>query len=228
MKWVTLLAAGLMLAGCNKAPDATTATTPADQKDKITGVAPEVNAKAEVPVNKTKAEQTVTVPAGTTIRVRTDSTISSKSAQTGDEFTGILSEALKVDGKVIAPRGAAVTGAVAESDEGGRVKGVASLSLRLTKVTIDGKAVPVQSGIVVKNAPATKKKDAVKVGIGAGVGAIVGAIAGGGKGAAVGAAAGGAAGTGVVLATHGDPAVVGAESLLTFRLSAPVSVKVAE
>lgn len=223
MKWVTLLAAGLMLAGCNKAPEAEKTT------DLVTGVkaAPE-NAKMESPVAPAKAEQTVTLPAGTAIRVRTDSAISSKTAQTGDTFTGILSEALKVDTKVIAPRGAAVTGVVAESDEGGRVKGVASLSLRLTKVSIDGKAVPVQSGIVVKNAPATKKKDAVKVGIGAGVGAIVGAIAGGGKGAAVGAAAGGAAGTGVVLATHGEPAVVGAESLLTFRLSAPVSVKVAE
>lgn len=223
MKWVTLAAAGLMLAGCSKAPEtaANPATAPGSEV-KVTGVAPEP-AKVIVPVKKT-----VSVPSGTAIKIRTDSAISTKSAQTGDEFTGILSEALKVDGKEVAPRGAAVKGVVANSDDGGRVKGVASLSLRLKTISIDGTAVPVETGLVVKNAPATKKKDAIKVGIGAGVGAVVGAIAGGGKGAAVGAATGGAAGTGVVLATHGDPAVVGAESLLTFRLAAPVSVKVTD
>ena len=104
------------------------------------------------------------------------------------------------------------------------MKGVASLTLRLTKITVEGKAVPVETGVFVKNAPTTKKKDAIKVGIGAGVGAVVGAIAGGGKGAAVGAATGGAAGTGVVLATHGDPAVGEAERLITFKLKAPVDV----
>lgn len=228
MKWVTLIAAGLMLAGCNKAPETAATATPENATSapatelKVTGVAPEP-AKVVVPVRKS-----VSIPSGTAVKIRTDSAISTKSAQTGDEFTGILSEPLKVEGKQIAPRGAAVTGAVANSDDGGRVKGVASLSLRLKTISIDGKAVPVETGLVVKNAPATKKKDAIKVGIGAGVGAVVGAIAGGGKGAAVGAATGGAAGTGVVLATHGDPAVVGAESLLTFRLAAPVSVTVAD
>jgi hypothetical protein len=62
------------------------------------------------------------------------------------------------------------------------------------------------------------------VGIGAGVGAAIGAIAGGGKGAAIGAGAGGAAGTGTVLATRGDPAVLPSESLITFKLQAPVTV----
>ena len=43
--------------------------------------------------------------------------------------------------------------------------------------------------------------------------------------AAIGAGAGGAAGTGVVLATRGKPAVVAAESVITFRLNAPVTVE---
>jgi hypothetical protein len=200
MKWITLAAMGLVLAGCGQQP----ATT-----DKVTDVkaAPEP-AKVETPVKPATA---VTLASGTAIKIRTDSTISTKSAQTGDTFTAILAEPLKVDGQIVAPRGAAVTGLVAEADDGGRVKGVASLSLRLSKITIDGKAVPVDTGVFVKNAPATKKKDAIKVGIGAG--------------AAVGAATGGAAGTGVVLATHGDPAVVAAESLITFKLTTPVDVK---
>ncbi|MFM2123890.1 MAG: hypothetical protein RL328_341 [Acidobacteriota bacterium] len=214
MKWITLAAMGLVLAGCGQ--QAASTDKAADEK-----AAPEP-AKVVTPVKPAKV---ITLASGTAIKIRTDSAISTKSAQTGDPFTGVLSEALKVDGEEVAPKGAAVTGLVAEADEGGRVKGVASLSLRLTKISIDGKAVPVDTGVFVKNAPATKKKDAIKVGIGAGVGAVVGAIAGGGKGAAVGAATGGAAGTGVVLATHGDPAVVDAESLITFKLKAPVEVK---
>ena len=58
-----------------------------------------------------------------------------------------------------------------------------------------------------------------------GIGAAIGAIAGGGKGAAIGAGAGGGAGTAVVLSTHGDAAVVPAESVIQFRLEQPITVK---
>ncbi len=75
-----------------------------------------------------------------------------------------------------------------------------------------------------RQAKSTKGKDAKKIGIGAGVGAAIGAIAGGGKGAAIGAGVGGGAGTGAVLATHGDPAVIGAESRLSFTLREPVTI----
>jgi hypothetical protein len=129
-------------------------------------------------------------------------------------------------GEVVLPKGAHIEGVVADSDEGGRVKGVASISLKLTSVAVGGRQVPVASSTYVKDAPATKKKDSLKVGIGAGIGAAIGAIAGGGKGAAIGAASGGAAGTGLVLATHGDPAVVPAESIISFRLAAPLEVTV--
>jgi hypothetical protein len=137
-----------------------------------------------------------------------------------------LAEPLLVDGKTILAKGAEVEGVVAESDDGGRVKGVASISLRLTSIEVGGKQIPMKSSLYVKAAPATKKKDAVKVGIGAGIGAAIGAIAGGGKGAAIGAASGAGAGTGVVLATHGDPAEVPAESIISFRLAGPLEVAV--
>jgi hypothetical protein len=44
------------------------------------------------------------------------------------------------------------------------------------------------------------------------------------KGGAIGAGVGSAAGTGVVLTTHGDPAVVPGESRLAFKLRGPVTV----
>ncbi len=170
---------------------------------------------------------TATLPSGTSIKVRTTTAISTKTFNDGATFTATLAEPLMVDGKQIAPKGAEVGGVVVRSDEGGRVKGVASLTVRLARLSVGGEEVPIETSTLAKTAPATKKKDAEKIGIGAGIGAAIGAIAGGGKGAAIGAASGAGAGTGVVLATHGEPAVIGAESLLTFRLTSPVTVKLA-
>lgn len=167
-----------------------------------------------------------TLEAGTPIRVRTTSTISTKSYQSGETFAATLAEPLVVEDKVIAPRGAGVLGRVVNADPGGRVKGTASITLTLVKFeTGDGDEIAIDTNNVGRQARATKKKDATKIGIGAGIGAAIGAIAGGGKGAAIGAASGGGAGTGLVMATRGEPAVVPAESLLTFRTQAPIEVR---
>lgn len=109
---------------------------------------------------------------------------------------------------------------VVESDDGGRVKGRARLALRVTGIN----GLDARTGVYAVQARATKKKDAARIGVGSGLGAAIGAIAGGGKGAAIGAAAGGGAGTGVVLATRGEPAIIPAESILTFKLTDPIRV----
>jgi hypothetical protein len=169
--------------------------------------------------------RTFTLSSGRVISVYTASPISTKTNKTGDTFTGSLSKSI-VDGDwVIAKQGAPVEGVVTSSDPGGRVKGVASIAVALKSLTLaDGRTVAISTGPYNKLAPTTKKKDAKKIGIGAGAGAVIGAIAGGGKGAAIGAGVGGGAGTAATLATHGDPAVIPDEALLTFRLSAPVTV----
>jgi hypothetical protein len=158
--------------------------------------------------------------------VRTIGRLSTKDATNGTPFEATLAEPLVVDGHTLAKRGATVTGVVTNSDPGGRVKGVASLSLALRSlVTADGDKVQLSTSAVTQDAKKSTKKDAIKVGIGSGIGAAIGAIAGGGKGAAIGAGAGAAGGTGVAMATRGDPAEIPSETVLTFRLSAPVSVE---
>jgi hypothetical protein len=173
------------------------------------------------------APRTITVPAGTPIKVRTTTALSTRTVRDGATFTAILAEPLIVDGKEVAPRGAEAGGVVVRADQGGRVKGVASLTVRLMHISAGGQRVAVETSTLSKTAPTTRKKDAMKIGIGAGVGAAIGALAGGGDGAAIGAASGAGAGTGWVLGTRGEPAVIGAESLLTFRLTSPVTVKLA-
>ena len=171
------------------------------------------------------APRVFTIAAGTPITIYTANTLSTKTDNEGRRFTASLARPI-VDGDwVIAKRGASVEGVVINSDPGGRVKGRASMTIRLRSLQLaDGRTVDISSSSYTKVAKSSKKKDALKIGIGAGIGAAIGAIAVGGKGAAIGAGTGGAAGTGYVQATRGDPAVIPSESQLTFRLQAPITV----
>jgi len=168
---------------------------------------------------------TYTLAAGENLVVRTTSTLSTKSNNAGETFAASLEEPLEVDGVVVAPKGSKVTGIVTSSDDGGRVKGVASIGIALTEIVVKGKSYAISSGTYVQAAKKTVTKDAQKVGIGAGIGAAIGAIAGGGDGALKGAGIGAGAGTGAVLATKGDPAVIPAESVLNFTLSESITVE---
>ena len=167
----------------------------------------------------------VTLNAGTLIPVRLIDGLTTQRNNTGDTFTGSLDKPLVVDGLVIAERGARVEGRVVTADKGGKVSGVASLALQLTRVHLsDGQTVSIQSDNFEKHAEQTRATDAAKVGGGAAIGAIIGAIAGGGKGAAIGAGAGGGVGAGDVLLTRGKPAALPSETRITFRLSTPVTI----
>ena len=165
------------------------------------------------------------IPAGTVIPVRTTTELSTSQLATGSTFTAVLERDLSVGGTVLAAQGAEVTGVVVSSDPGGRVKGVASLDVTIRSVAgRKGHTIPLKAdgyGVVAKK---DTGRDMKRTGIMTGAGAVVGAIAGGGKGAAIGAGAGAAAGVGTNMATRGKAAVIPAETLMEFRLSAPSTV----
>jgi len=186
---------------------------------------PSAPAPAQPPPPPPPPPRKFTLASGRALGVITTSSLSTKSNKTGEPFVANLANAI-VDGDwTIARKGAEVEGVIANSDPGGRVKGVASISVKLTRLTLaDGRKIPISTSAYVVHAKTTKKKDAAKIGIGAGAGAIIGAIAGGGKGAAIGAGVGGGAGTAVVLATRGDPAVIPGESRVSFHLASPVTI----
>ncbi len=206
-------------------PEATAAAAIATPSAPAAGTARTEAVATPMPTPTPAPPRTFTLSSGRVISVYTATPISTKTNKTGDTFSGSLSKAI-VDGDwVIAKQGAPVEGVVTSSDPGGRVKGVASIDVALKSLTLaDGRRIEISTSPYSKLAPTSKKKDAKKIGIGAGAGAVIGAIAGGGKGAAIGAGVGGGAGTAATLATRGDPAVIPDETLLTFRLSAPVTV----
>jgi hypothetical protein len=162
---------------------------------------------------------------GTLLQVRLIETISSDKNHPGDIFNATLDAPLVVDGLVLAERGARVEGKIVESQQAGRVKGLASLALALTRLNLsDGQHVEISTDSFSKIGPESKGTDAAKIGGGAALGAIIGAIAGGGKGAAIGTGVGGAAGAGDVLVTRGKPAVLPSETKISFRLNNSVTV----
>ncbi len=79
-----------------------------------------VAAKVEVPPAP-EPPKAIEIPAGTRVTVRTNSALSTKTASSGETFTGSLSQPILIDGKIAVPQGAAVEGLVAGSDDGGRV-----------------------------------------------------------------------------------------------------------
>lgn len=169
--------------------------------------------------------RSVTIASGTLVTVRLGETISTERSRQGDSFMATLDEPLVVDGLVIAEKGARANGRVVDLVEAGRVKGLAHLSLELANVMLsDGQKIELRTARFEKDGPSSKTADTEKVGIGAVIGAAIGAMAGGGKGAAIGAAGGGAAGGGVVAATRGKPAVLTAETKISFRVEQPVTI----
>lgn len=171
------------------------------------------------------APQTVTIPKGTIVSVRLGQAISTKTSNSGDQFTATLAEPLVVEERTIAPSGTRATGTVAEAVPLGKFKGGSKLRLSLDAITINGKRYPLQTSSVARAEQSKGKRSAVAIGGGAGLGAIIGGIAGGGKGAAIGALVGGGAGTAGAAYTGNKDLVMPAETVLSFKILQPVDVQ---
>lgn len=173
------------------------------------------------------AADRITIPAGTTLRIRLESNVGSDISRPRDRVEGRLVQPLTVDGRAVVPSGSRVTGRVVEAVESGRVKGRGRLALRFSSLTSarTDDTYAIHTRTWTKIAPATKKKDAATIGLPAAGGAVVGALVGGGKGAAIGAAAGGGAGTAVVLSTRGKDVRMGEGALLVVQLTEPLVVE---
>ena len=98
------------------------------------------------------------------------------------------------------------------------------MALRLRDINVAGKAYGTSTEYAEVEATGTsKKKKAVRRGVGLGaVGAGIGAIAGGGSGAAIGAAVGAGVGAVSAAGAKGKQINVPSESRLIFALKAPV------
>ncbi len=167
----------------------------------------------------------LTIQPGTFVTVRVNQTLSSDRNQPGDAFSATLVKPVVVDGLVVAQPGQTLGGRVTEAQKAGRVEGTSRLAIQLTDLTlVDGQQVPIQSQFINRQGSTSVGRDAGAIAGTTGAGAAIGAAADWGRGAAIGAGAGAAAGIIGVLLTRGHASVIYPESVLTFRIEAPVLI----
>jgi hypothetical protein len=168
----------------------------------------------------------VTIPAGTVLRLRTTRGFGSDISRVEDPVTATLARAVVVDGRTVLPAGSAASGYVSEATRPGKVKGRGRVAVRFTRIDPAGpESYGIRTRPWVASAPATKKKDALTIGVPAAGGAAIGALIDGKKGAGIGTAIGGGAGTAAVLTTRGKEVRVGRGATLSIQLSEPLTVE---
>jgi len=185
-----------------------------------------VVAQAPPPPPPAPVVHEITLPPGTTLPVRITETLDSATTQTGDKFTGVIASDIIVDNMVVLPQGTSVTGHVDAAQDAAHYKGSSLLTLSLSSIAHHGERIQVATEPYSKQGEGRGKNTAEKVGGGAAVGAILGGILGGGKGAAIGAAAGGGVGAGANTVTRGQQVQIASETVVRFRLSDPIIVRV--
>jgi len=180
--------------------------------------------RSDLPPEQPAPPQLV-IKSGTFVTVRINQLLSSDLNHPGDAFTASLARPMVVDGVIVAQRGQTVGGRVAAAQKAGRVDGVSHLGVQLTDLTlVDGQQVAVKSQLITRQGDTSVGRDVAAVGTTTAVGAAAGAAAGGGVGAGIGAGAGAVAGLIGVLLTRGLPTIIYPESVLTFRVEAPIAI----
>jgi hypothetical protein len=174
--------------------------------------------------NQPVPPQTLTLPAGTVIHIRSDDWVSTDRNVIGDTFSAVLDEPIVVDGWVVARRGQAQTGRVSLVKKG-HGSTASQLGVEIPELTlVDGQQLPLQTQLYQASGGSSEGRNVAVVGSTTGIGAVIGAIAGGGTGAAIGAGIGATAGIIGVMSTPGRPTVIPPETVLSFRLQAPVTI----
>jgi len=211
-----LAPAMLWLAGCAEQPSSTAAAPSA---------APEPARKTIGEKIRAAVATEVELPAGTELQVMLAEAVGSASSKPGERFQSTLHAPVVVDNKVVLPKGTTFSGKVVRAAPSGRLKTPAQLALTLDTLDWQGQSYPVSTSTVSRSARSHKKRNLALIGGGSGAGALIGGLAGGGAGALIGAGAGAAAGTAGAYATGKKDVLLPAETLLTFRLEAPVKIR---
>lgn len=176
---------------------------------------------------RTPQFEELVLPAASVIGLQVETALSSERARIEDRVDARVTRDVMADGHVAIPAGSRVLGSVTLVDRGGKLKERARLGIRFhTLVLADGSEVPLNTEPFYRDGDSPSGESAKKIGGAAAVGAILGGILGGGKGAVVGGTTGAAGGTAMVMAGDRNPATVNSGSIVTVRLSSPVTIQV--
>lgn len=150
--------------------------------------------------------------------------ITSQTAQPGQEFSAVVFAPVAVGDHVVIPQGADAKVRLVQVHSAGHYQGQSELKVQLIALTINGNSYNVESGYYDKTGNARGKNSAEKIGGGAGLGALIGGLIGHGAGAAIGAGVGAAGGTIAQGSSHGQQVTIPSEAKIDFVLKTPVTI----
>jgi hypothetical protein len=151
------------------------------------------------------AQDKVSLPAGTALKVKLETNLATYSSKQGDPFSGRVTEAVLLGGKEVVPIGATVQGRVTRVDEPRRYNGRPTIGIfpetlimpngerfMLNATLLD---TSIRKGTDVNSEGQFKGKghdggDLTEIGMSTGGGMLIGGVAGGGKGLVIGGAVG--------------------------------------
>jgi hypothetical protein len=165
------------------------------------------------------------LPAGTTMNVRINNSIGTRSSRDGDSFTGtLISPVIAEDGSRAVPAGATLTGHVTGVHHAAIPTEQSVIRLHFDNLTFDGRTYPFDGAIsnvtVDKESVAPNTNSTVRGAVtGAAVGAVLGGIVSGVELSKIitGGLLGAAAGTVISLGTGSSESVIPAGSLMTVQ-----------
>lgn len=155
------------------------------------------------------AQGGMSVPEGTPLKVKLQTTISTFSSKVGDPFQGKISDPVVIAGKTVIPAGAMVEGRVTKLSEPRRIKGKPTIGILPEHIVLpDGQRFMLNAVLVDTDISGTDvdeegqfkgsghdRRDQIEVVGGTGAGMLIGGLIGGGPGLLIGGAVGASATT---------------------------------
>ena len=160
---------------------------------------------------------TVTVPAGTRLVIRTTDTIDSSRHSAGHRFRGQLESALVVNGVTAVARGTFVHGRISQAQQAGRMVGSSELAVEFTDVMLNDVLVPISTGELAAQTQGEAGRTVGRTARAAAVGGLIGGRSGARTGARVGA--------GASILTRGASINIPRGTIVETTLSAPLTVQ---
>jgi hypothetical protein len=187
------------------------------------------------------AQTSVSLPAGTALKVKLENNLATFSSKQGDPFSGRVTEAVVLGGKEVVPIGATVQGRVTQVSEPRRYAGKPTIGIfPETLVMPNGERFMLNATLVdtsLRNGTDVNSEgqfkgrghdggDLSEIGLGTGGGMLIGGLAGGGKGLVIGGMVGATVTVGHWLGKK-NSAMLPAGTELVMELSRPMEMTAA-
>ena len=178
------------------------------------------------------------LPTGTAVKMKLDTTLATFSSKAGDPFSARVTEPVILDGKTVIPIGATVEGRVTKSTEPRRIAGKPTIAIFPENLVLpNGDRFTLNATLVDTNAhhgtdvdtegrfkgAGHDGKDLTEIGMGTGGGMLVGGLIGGGKGLLIGGAVGATATVAHWLGKHRSATLL-AGTVLVMELNRPMTM----